>query len=156
MTDDIHGDGGGGKSFANIAMLEQWLAEHHSTATQLWVRIFKKSSGIGSVTWNDCVIASLIWGWIDGQKRSLDDVSYLQRLTPRRSRSAWSTRNKRLVEQLIAEQRMTAAGLAKVEVAKKNGQWDNAYAGSADMVLPADFLVALERVAINWPHSLLL
>lgn len=144
MADDLPGSGDAGENFSNIAMLECWLAEHHSTATELWVRVFKKKSGVVSVTWDDCVVAALIWGWIDGQKRSLDDVSYLQRLTPRRPRSNWSTRNTALAEQLIAERRVTPAGLAQVQAAKDNGLWDNAYAGLADMEIPADFLAALE------------
>ena len=74
---------------------------------------------------------ALCHGWIDGQARSRDDATYLQRYTPRRARSTWSQRNVKIVERLTAEGRMHPAGLAEVERAKADGRWDAAYAGSA-------------------------
>ncbi|WP_240538326.1 YdeI family protein [Rhodoferax sp. PAMC 29310] len=58
---------------------------NHAGESELWVRIFKKASGQPSVTWDDCVVAALAWGWIDGLRKALDDTSFLQRLTPRRA-----------------------------------------------------------------------
>jgi uncharacterized protein YdeI (YjbR/CyaY-like superfamily) len=131
-------------SFATAADLHAWLASHHATATVLWVQIFKKGSGTTSVTWNDCVVAAIAWGWIDGQKKSLDDASYLQRLTPRRLGSNWSKINVQHAERLIADGDMHRSGMAQVEAAQKNGRWAAAYAGSADMTIPEDFLAALK------------
>lgn len=133
------------RSFPKLADLVEWLASHHASETELWVRIYKRGSGTASVTWEDCVIAALTWGWIDGQRRALDEVSFLQRLTPRRARSTWSQRNCAHAERLIAEGTMQPAGLAQVEAARADGRWQNAYAGSADMVLPDDFLAELAR-----------
>lgn len=133
------------RSFETAAHLEQWLEVHHATERELWVRIFKKQSGTPTVTWNDCVVAALVWGWIDGQKRSLDDASFLQRLTPRRARSSWSKRNREHAERLIAEGRMEPSGLAHVEAARRDGRWERAYSGSAEMVMPDDFLEALQQ-----------
>tara|TARA_R100000322_G_scaffold94439_8_gene59141 strand:+ start:48190 stop:48780 length:591 start_codon:yes stop_codon:yes gene_type:complete len=130
--------------FETRADLERWLAQHHDSATELLVRVYKKGSGIASVAWGDIVEAVLAWGWIDGQKRSLDDVSYIQRVTPRRAGSAWSKINVGHVERLIAEGRMQPSGLAHVEAAKADGRWDAAYAGQRDMVIPEDFLAALD------------
>ncbi|MGA9657623.1 MAG: YdeI/OmpD-associated family protein [Asticcacaulis sp.] len=132
-------------AFATPNDLSQWLANNHASATELWVRIYKKQSGTPSVTWEDCVIASLAWGWIDGHKRSLDEVSFLQRLTPRRAKSNWSKKNCEHVERLIAEGQMQPAGLVHIEAAKQDGRWESAYAGSADMVIPDDFLAALAK-----------
>jgi uncharacterized protein YdeI (YjbR/CyaY-like superfamily) len=70
-------------SFETQEHLSKWLKTNHASEHELWVRIYKKQSGTASVTWEDCVVASLAWGWIDGQKKSLDDQSFLQRLTPR-------------------------------------------------------------------------
>jgi len=131
-------------SFETPDDLGAWLAAHHETATELWVQIFKKGSGTASVDWTDCVIASLTYGWIDGQQKSLDAVSYLQRLTPRRAKSAWSQKNRDHAERLIAQGRMTPAGLRQVTEAKADGRWDVAYAGQATMEIPADFLAALD------------
>lgn len=130
--------------FSTAASLQQWLADHHDAATELWVQIYKKGSGTSSVTWNDCVVEAIAWGWIDGQKKPLDDASYLQRLTPRRPKSNWSKTNCDHAERLIAEGSMMPAGLVHVEAAKADGRWTTAYAGSSAMVIPADFLAALE------------
>jgi len=135
------------RSFATRADLDAWLRDHHAKETELWVRVFKKGSGIVSVTWEDLVIAGLTWGWIDGLKKSLDEASFLQRMTPRRPKSVWSKKNCEHVERLIAEGVMQPQGLAHVEAAKKDGRWDQAYAGAADMVIPEDFLKALKKNA---------
>ncbi len=130
-------------AFGNAQELGDWLARHHDTARELWVRVFKAASGTPSVSWTDCVVEALRFGWIDGQKQSLDALSYLQRLTPRRPRSGWSARNCAHAERLIADGRMTMAGLAQIEAAKADGRWESAYRGQAAMVIPEDFLAAL-------------
>lgn len=110
----------------------------------MWVRLFKKGSGIESIVWNDLVVAGITWGWIDSKKESFDEASYLQRITPRRAKSNWSKKNVEHAERLIAEGRMQPSGLAHVEAARADGRWEKAYAGSADMVIPDDFLDALQ------------
>ena len=132
-------------AFGTPADLESWLRLHHATATELWVRLFKKDSGRPSVTWADCVVACIAWGWIDGQRLSLDDVSFLQRLTPRRAKSNWSKKNTEHAERLMAEGRMQPAGLLHVEAARRDGRWGRAYSGSAGMVLSDDFLKVLKK-----------
>lgn len=109
------------------------------------MRIYRAGSGTPSVTWQDCVVECLRYGWIDGQKQSLDDVSFLQRITPRKPKSNWSTRNRAHVARLIAQGRMMPAGMAHVAAAQADGRWDEAYEGSAAMTIPADFLAALEE-----------
>lgn len=131
--------------FSTPAALREWFVDNHQTDTELFVQIYKKASGTASVTWDDVVIECLVWGWIDGVKKRLDDASYLQRITPRRPRSAWSKRNCDHVERLIKDRKMRAGGLAQVEAAKADGRWDAAYSGSKDMVIPEDFLTALEH-----------
>lgn len=140
------------KPFENIDQLENWLRDNHDTETVLWVQIFKKKSGVESVTWNDCIVASIIWGWIDSQKKSIDELSYLQRLTPRRAKSNWSKKNVNHVETLISENRMQPSGMVHVMAAKEDGRWENAYAGSADMVIPDDFLAEFETRPIAKAH----
>lgn len=131
-------------SFASPTDLGRWLKVNHATESELWVKIFKKQSGIPSVTWDDVVIESLCWGWIDGIKKSIDDQAYLQRVTPRTARSNWSKRNRAHAERLISEGRMTESGLAQVRAAQADDRWENAYAVS-EMKVPLDFLAALER-----------
>ncbi|WP_244471064.1 YdeI/OmpD-associated family protein [Microvirga massiliensis] len=95
------------------------------------------------MTWTDCVVEAIRFGWIDAQKLPLDAVSFLQRLTPRKPKSNWSSKNREHATRLIAEGRMTPAGLTHVEAAKTDGRWENAYSGSAEMTIPRDFLDAL-------------
>jgi uncharacterized protein YdeI (YjbR/CyaY-like superfamily) len=130
------------KSFSSSGELQSWLEENHTSADELWVKIFKKKSGVPSVTWDDVVIECLCWGWIDGIKKSHCDQTYLQRITPRRKRSMWSKRNCEHAERLICEGRMQDSGMEQVLAAKNDGRWDNAYSVS-DMEIPDDFIHAV-------------
>ena len=130
--------------FQTPADLRSWLDHHHATAPELWVRLYKKASGTPSVSWTDCVVDAIAYGWIDAQKKPFDQLSYLQRLTPRKPRSNWSKKNCEHAERLIAEGRMMLAGQTEVDAAKADGRWENAYAGSSGMETPQDFLDALE------------
>lgn len=132
-------------AFATPIALREWLILHGDTAAELWVHIHKVGTGFASVTWEDCVIAALAVGWIDGIKKSLGPDAYIQRLTPRKKASAWSKRNCAHAERLIATGQMTPAGLAQVTAAKADGRWDAAYAGPAQMEIPADFLNELRQ-----------
>ena len=130
------------KPFKTPKALSRWLKSNHAKERELWIKMFKKDSGIPSVTWNEVVIETLCWGWIDGIKKSLGDEAYLQRITPRKPRSNWSKRNTEHVERLINEGRMKASGLKHVNAAKADGRWEKAYAANRDMAVPADFLAA--------------
>jgi uncharacterized protein YdeI (YjbR/CyaY-like superfamily) len=131
------------QTFETPVRLDAWLAFNNEIACELWVRIFKKKSDQPSVTWNDCVVAAITWGWIDSQRKSLDDLSFLQRLTPRRKNSNWSKKNCDHAESLIKKGLMQPSGLIHIQDAKADGRWDRAYSGSADMVLHGDFLEVL-------------
>jgi len=130
-------------TFVTPQDLGQWLMINHASESELWVKIYKKNTGIQSVTWNDVVIEVLCWGWIDGIKKSIDDKAYLQRITPRKKRSNWSKRNTEHAERLISENRMMESGFVHIRAAKADGRWENAYVVS-EMEVPADFLVALD------------
>lgn len=132
------------RSFSSPEALCEWLQIHHATENELWIKIFKKKTGIKSVTWDDVVIEALCWGWIDGIKKSINDQAYLQRITPRKIKSNWSKRNRAHAERLISEGRMRGPGLTQVESAKADGRWENAYTAS-EMEVPADFILALEE-----------
>jgi uncharacterized protein YdeI (YjbR/CyaY-like superfamily) len=131
-------------TFKSPIDLSRWLHANHATESELLIKIFKKGSGIVSVNWDEVVIESLCWGWIDGVKKSLDDEAYLQRITPRKARSNWSKRNTEHVERLIIEGRIEEPGLIQVRAAKADGRWENAYTAS-EIKVPADFLAALDN-----------
>jgi len=130
-------------SFETPKDFGQWLTINYASESELWVKIYKKHTGIQSVTWNEVVIEALCWGWIDGVKKSIDDQAYLQRITPRKARSNWSKRNTEHVERLISESRMMESGLVHIRAAKADGRWEAAYVVS-EMEVPEDFLAALE------------
>ncbi|MDH5327186.1 MAG: YdeI/OmpD-associated family protein [Gammaproteobacteria bacterium] len=130
-------------TFTSPKDLGRWLEVNHATETELWVKIFKKGTGIPSVTWEDVVIESLCWGWIDSVKKSFDNQAYIQRITPRKARSNWSKRNREHAERLISEGRMKAPGLVHVSSAKADGRWQNAYV-SSELQVPADFVAVLD------------
>lgn len=132
------------KSFATPAKLRQWLRTNHAKRDELWIKVHKKHMGTPSVTWNEIVLETLCYGWIDGVKKSLGDAAYLQRITPRKPRSAWSKVNRQHAERLIEEGRMQPAGLAQVEAAKQDGRWKNAYQPASEMKIPRDFLDAVK------------
>jgi uncharacterized protein YdeI (YjbR/CyaY-like superfamily) len=99
------------KFFRTPADFRRWLERHHGTQPELWVGFYKKGSGRPSITWPEAVDEALCFGWIDGIRKSVDAERYVNRFTPRRSRSNWSLVNIRRVGQLIAAGRMQPAGL---------------------------------------------
>jgi uncharacterized protein YdeI (YjbR/CyaY-like superfamily) len=122
-----------------------WLVANHDQSSGVWLAQAKKGTvEPTSLTYAEAVDEALCFGWIDGQRVGHDDATFRQRYTPRRARSPWSKRNVGIVERLIADRRMHAAGLAEVERAKADGRWDAAYAGQADSDVPPDLAAALE------------
>jgi uncharacterized protein YdeI (YjbR/CyaY-like superfamily) len=138
------------KPFATRRALEAWMRTHHHREPELWIKIHKKDSGLRSVTAAEALDVMLCWGWIDGLRKGFDDKSFLQRYTPRRSRSLWSQINRKHVARLTAAGRMTAHGQAQIDAAKKDGRWGAAYApirkASVDK-LPPDLLKAIRADA---------
>lgn len=132
------------KRFRDAAAWEKWLAAH-GTDKGVWLQIAKKGSGVATVGYAEALDVALCHGWIDGQKRSLDERFFLQRFTPRRPKSLWSKINIGHAERLIAEGRMQPAGLREVEAAKADGRWDAAYDSPGTMPVPEELAAALAK-----------
>jgi uncharacterized protein YdeI (YjbR/CyaY-like superfamily) len=135
------------RSFRTEAAFESWLRKNHARETEVWVRIYKKNSGVPSITPAEALDVVLCWGWIDGIRKSFDDESFLQRYTPRRGNSIWSQINREHVARLTAAGRMTPSGQKQVDAAKADGRWEAAYAPirSASMdTVPDDLRAAIE------------
>src|SRR6188768_1630149 len=122
--------------FATRPEFEAWLEDNHGGSPGIWLKIAKKGSGVESVDYAEALELALCFGWIDSQKRGLDESFFLQRFTPRRPRGKWSQINRTKAEELIAAGAMRAAGLAEVEAAKADGRWDATYAGRWTAALP--------------------
>lgn len=136
------------RSFRTGTAFERWLAANHDRETELWLKIHKKDSGLATVTHAQALDVALCWGWIDGIRKGFDETSFLQRFTPRKSRSVWSQVNRDNVARLEAVGRMTAHGRKHVEAAKADGRWDAAYApirSATVSTVPADLRAAIEK-----------
>lgn len=130
--------------FASAKAFETWLKRNHAASDGLWLKIAKRGAAEPSVSYPEAVEIALCWGWIDGQKKGLDDQHFLQRFTPRRARSMWSKINVDKVAALIEAGRMQAPGYAQVEAAKADGRWAQAYHGARTSAVPEDLLAALD------------
>jgi uncharacterized protein YdeI (YjbR/CyaY-like superfamily) len=119
-----------------------WLRRHHRAAPGIWLVYHKKASDTPTVTYDEAVREALCYGWIDSLVRALDADRYRQLFTPRRPGSTWSPSNKRRVAQLIADRRMTKAGLAKIESAQADGSWQSLDAVET-LTIPAELRRAL-------------
>ena len=131
--------------FASPAAWEAWLAEHHKVSKGLWLKLAKKESGVETVTYREALDVALCYGWIDGQKGSLDETFWLQKFTPRGPKSKWSKVNRGHVERLAAAGRMQPAGLAAVDAAKADGRWEAAYDSPKNVTVPDDLRAALDK-----------
>ncbi|MBE7733291.1 YdeI/OmpD-associated family protein [Devosia faecipullorum] len=129
------------REFADFSAFYDWLAEHHASADEIWIRIYKKSSGHATISPGEAIDAVLCWGWIDAIKKSWDEISFVQRYCPRRPKSVWSRVNRDNVARLKEAGLMTEHGLAHVESAQNDGRWDAAYATT--QTPPDDLLAAI-------------
>ena len=121
-----------------------WLHTDHVASPGLWIRLAKKASARRSVSYAEAVEVALCYGWIDGQSKSYDETSWLQKFTSRRRGSIWSKINREKAERLIGEGRMQTPGLAEVDRAKQDGRWDAAYDSPGSATVPKDFQAALK------------
>lgn len=131
--------------FKTLAAWEKWLAKNHDRSRGVWMRVYKKGSGIKSIEIKDALDGALCFGWIDGQRKSYDDVSHLQKYTQRRAKSIWSKVNVANVGRLIEAGKMQPAGHTQIEAAKKDGRWAQAYDSVKEMQVPEDFLDKLRE-----------
>lgn len=133
------------QSFATPAQFKTWLKKYHLTSPGIWLRFFKKASGVKTIVYAEALDEALCYGWIDSQVKSYDTESYIQRFTPRRPKSMWSKKNREHVARLIQEKRMQPDGQREIDAAKADGRWDQAYDSPKNTVIPDDLLQALAR-----------
>lgn len=130
----------------DAAAWARWLAVEHARHGGVWLKLAKGGGARGLLTYSEALDEALCWGWIDGQKRSLDATHWLQRFTPRRARSGWSMVNIGRVEALEAAGRMREAGAREVAAAKDDGRWARAYPPQSKAEVPDDLAQALGAV----------
>jgi uncharacterized protein YdeI (YjbR/CyaY-like superfamily) len=131
----------------DAAAWRAWLEAHHATEREIWLVLLKAHVRRPSVAYEEAVEEALCYGWIDGMLRRIDDESHMLRFTPRKPGSVWAPSNKVRVERLTAEGRMTPAGLALVDEAKRRGEWQKTKAREDVTAVPDDLAHALAQDA---------
>jgi len=130
--------------FRSARAFETWLRKNQSAPEGVWLEIARRGAPEPTVSYAEAIEVALCYGWIDGQKKARDALSWLQRFTPRRPRSIWSKVNRAKAETLIASGRMQPRGQAEIDRAKADGRWDAAYDGARTSEVPADLQAALD------------
>jgi len=142
--------------FSNNHEWREWLSQNHDKGTEAWLVIQKKRSSKTGIRYDEALDEALCFGWIDGKMNSINGEQFILRFSPRKARSIWSKRNRDKAEMLIAQGRMTGAGMAKIEEARKNGLWETAYSSRSGDEIPPDLETALSanKIARNNFHNL--
>jgi len=123
-----------------------WLAENHDReANGVWLVFRRKKTGRPSLEYEESVEEALCFGWIDSIIKKIDDHTYCRKFTPREDDSVWSNTNKKRVEKIIREGRMTEFGLVKVEAAKRSGHWEAGSRPRLSLAVPRELSEALEQ-----------
>jgi uncharacterized protein YdeI (YjbR/CyaY-like superfamily) len=136
------------KAFKDQPAFEKWMRANHDKEPEIWLKVFKKATGVATVTCAEALDVALCYGWIDAIRKGLDEATFLQRYTPRGKKSMWSQINRGHVSRLTMEGRMTAHGQKQVDLAKADGRWDRAYAPireAGTKSIPPDLMKAIKK-----------
>ena len=133
------------RRFASERDWAAWLRRNFSRSTGLWLQIAKKDAGVPSVSYPQALEVALCYGWIDGQKRPLNETFWLQKFAPRSRKSSWSRLNRDKALALVAAGKMRPPGMAEIERARGDGRWEGAYDSQRAATVPADLESALKR-----------
>ncbi len=129
---------------SNVEEWRAWLTKNHQSKQSVWLIYYKKGAGVPSITWSEAVDQALCFGWIDSTAKAIDEHRFRQFFCKRKPTSVWSKINKEKVQRLIKGGLMAPAGLASIDVAKKNGSWailDEA----EELIVPKDLSAAFRK-----------
>jgi len=130
----------------------EWLEKNHDKEKEVWLIFYKKHTGQPRVLYDDAVEEALCFGWIDSIIKRIDDEKYAQKFTPRKPDSKWSELNKKRVKKMIQEDRMTEAGLALINAAKKSGKWEQVISQPKELNIPPGIKDALSANKKAWEN----
>jgi len=134
-------------AFADLPSIEAYFEKNEHEQSGFWLKLAKAGAPVATISKAEAIEAALCHGWIDGQLAKFDEHYFLVRMTPRRSTSRWSHKNRETVERLMTEGRMRPSGRSEVEKAKADGRWRDAYQSQAKADPPADLLAAIAKNA---------
>ena len=132
-------------AFADQADLEKHLSALKRNSGGFWIKLSKRGAPEQTVSKQAAIESAICCGWIDGQLRALDGQFFLVRMTPRRSGSRWSVKNRITAERLMELGRLNSEGKREIEDAKRDGRWASAYQSQSKSKPPADLMFALEE-----------
>ncbi len=134
------------KSFYPTSRKEwrNWLQKNHINEPAVWLICYKMKAAIPTISWREAVEEALCFGWVDSKRKPIDNEKFMQFFSKRKASSTWSKVNKEKVKQLIDNGTMTDAGLACIEIAKKNGSW-TILDDVEELLIPADLAAAFEK-----------
>ena len=138
--------------FGTPDLFREWLRTLHQKRSELWVGFYKKSSGKPTVTWPETVDAALCFGWIDGQRKSIDNSSYAIRFTPRRPGSVWSAKNVARAKILIQKRQMRAAGQKAFDSRDEDEAKTYSYEQGDAVALPKAYADRFRANAQAWTY----
>ena len=138
--------------FNNRNEWRTWLEKNHTTTKGVWLIHYKKRSGKATLNHIEAVEEALCFGWIDSTLKRIDEERFILKYSPRKSKSVWSKINKEKSEVMITSGKMTKAGLEKIQEAKRQGSWDNAYTNKVKERLPSDLKHVLMTDEEAWEH----
>jgi uncharacterized protein YdeI (YjbR/CyaY-like superfamily) len=110
--------------FANRRDWRSWLEKNNETKREAWLIFYKKHTGKPNVTYDEAVEEALCFGWIDSIIKRIDHEKFARKFTHRKPNSNWSESNKKRAQKMIAQGRMTKAGLELINGAKQHGKWN--------------------------------
>ena len=123
-----------------------WLVKNHQKEKEIWLIYYRKSSDKKRIPYNDAVEEALCYGWIDGIVKGIDEETFSQRFTPRRSDSTLSQMNKERIYRLIEQKKMTSKGLTAVKHVFDNSSKNQ------KCIIKADILKSLKEDKITWEN----
>jgi uncharacterized protein YdeI (YjbR/CyaY-like superfamily) len=129
-----------------------WLKENHDKEQEAWLIFYKKHTGKPVIPYDDAVEEALCFGWIDSIIKRMDDEKFSRKFTPRKPGSKWSELNKKRVKKMIQRGRMTEAGLALINAAKKSGKWEQDISHPKDFPIPPGVIKAISANKKAWEN----
>jgi len=137
----------------NRKQWRSWLVKHHRSEPEIWLIYYKKDSGKPRIPYNDAVEEALCYGWIDSTLKPRDELSYVQRFSPRRKNSQLSEMNKERVRQLIKTKKMTRFGLDSIQHHMENGSKNSKRSAMPKKFkMPEDILNELKKHPVAWKN----
>lgn len=125
----------------------KWLSENYDKEKEIWLIYYKKESGKQRISYDDAVLESLCFGWIDSIVKGIDKEKFAQRFSPRKNTSVLSQLNLERIRKLIKEGIMTEIGLKALAHVydPKNDKVD-------EFIFPDGILKAIKKNQKAWEN----